>query len=575
MQTITEKLNKFECMLNEGDVAVLLGEFEDLRDAVIAQSKEMLRLSGRIKSLENQNKKLNADLKAKDAEITRLRHELYAPSADTKTAPQKVDTDNSGEDGATNDATEAVQNNRDPKSYSANPPAKDKREGGRGPKDWSNLPRVEVPYEGPEECPCGCGGTIRGFKLQERLQVIPAVYYVAVTKVPRVRCRWRNGQEQMVSLPFAPSILPGTGTGTSAIAHFVTQRFGWGLPWYRIETMLRYAGLKVYRSTLMRQANAAARAVMGVYYALVEAILGNSLRVFVDETPVPIIREGKGQTGKAYMYAVHRDDRPFGGNAPTATFFVTRASRAGYHIHDMFAGRSLIAQHDGYGGYAQFGKRGTAVEHVVSAQCWAHARRNFIKYYQTTGSDTASEIIDLIDKLFHFEKEINGLPPCLRKQERGQHQKQTVQRIFSRLEEIKANELAKSKLGKAINYVLNRRESLSLFLENGHVDLDTNAVERQFKPIQMLRKNVYFIGSDEGGKTWAVFSSLIETCKLNDVDPYRYFVWLFDELANLFHRKAQPVIDCRMFLPWNAPETCKVGFQTDAESQNTVLPMAA
>lgn len=575
MQTIAQKLIAFERTLNDAGVASLLGEFEGLRDAVIAQSKEMLRLSGRIKSLENQNKKLNADIKSKGAEIVRLRHELYGPSADTKTAPKKTDTGKNDEDGATNESTGTDSNDRDPKNHASKPPPKDKREGGRGPKNWGSLPRVEVPYHGPKECPCGCGGTIRSYKLQERLQVVPAFYYVAVTKVPKVRCRWRNGNEQMVSLPFQPNLLPGTDTGTTAIAHFITQRFGWGLPWYRIETMLRYAGLNVDRSKLIRQANGAARAVMGIYHALVDAILGDSLRVFVDETPIPLIRKGKGQTGTAYMYAVHRDDRPFGGNAPTATFFATRDTRAGYHIHDMFAGRSLIAQHDGYGGYAQFGRLGTALEHIVSAECWAHARRNFIKYYQTTGSDAAREIIDLIDELFRCEREINGLPPGLRKQERGKHQKPTVQKIFTRLEEIKSVELKSSKLGKAINYVLKRQESLSLFLENGHVDLDTNAVERQFKPIQMLRKNVYFMGSQEGGETWAVFSSLIETCKLNGIDPYRYFVWVFNELAAMFHRKAQPVMDYRKFLPWNSPENCTVGFKSDATDPCIGVPFAA
>lgn len=206
MQTITQKLAKFECMLTKVNDVVLWGEFEKLRDAVIAQGKEMLRLSGRIKSLENQNKKLNADIKAKDAEIIHLRHERNAPSADTKTAPKKKDTDKNDEGDATSEPTGADSNNRNPKHYSADPPSSDKRQGGRGPKDWSSLPRVEVPYDGPEECPCGCGGTVRSFKIQERLQFIPAVYYVAVTNVPRVRCRRRNGQEQMVSLPFTPSL---------------------------------------------------------------------------------------------------------------------------------------------------------------------------------------------------------------------------------------------------------------------------------------------------------------------------------------------------------------------------------
>ena len=97
------------------------------------------------------------------------------------------------------------------------------------------------------------------------------------------------------------------------------------------------------------------------------------------------------------------------------------------------------------------------------------------------------------------------------------------------------------------------------------MELDTNAVERQFKPIQNLRKNVYFMRSEEGGETWAVFSSLIETCKLNCVDPYKYLVWLFDEFARIFVRGTNTAIDHRDFLPWNAPAKCAVGFKEDRE----------
>ncbi|WP_373634894.1 transposase [Yoonia sp. SS1-5] len=101
--------------------------------------------------------------------------------------------------------------------------------------------------------------------------------------------------------------------------------------------------------------------------------------------------------------------------------------------------------------------------------------------------------------------------------------------------------------------MLERWASLILFLDDGRIDLDTNPVERQFKPIILPRKGVLFIGSDEGGDTWALMSSLVETCKLNRVDPYRYFAWMIDNLAL---RKSN-YIDFAGYLPWHASRDCK------------------
>jgi len=200
--------------------------------------------------------------------------------------------------------------------------------------------------------------------------------------------------------------------------------------------------------------------------------------------------------------------------------------------------------------------------------CWTHARRNFIKYYATTknddvGSASAGEIIELINLVYKHDGKTWGWQPEERRSYRQKYCKPVVEKLLRRMKEVQPTISTGSKLYTAINYVLTRTESLTRFLDDGRIELDTNAVERQFKSIQMLRKNVYFMGSDEGGDTWAVFSSLIETCKLNDYDPYKYLVWLFDELALLFARGASPAIDYRKLLPWNAPEQCKAGMKQE------------
>ena len=540
---------------------------------------EKLRQSGRVTHLEALVKQLKTELKSKEERVAQLTHELWAKSSETFESPAKEDGSDS-DDGKQNengggsedeDGQRKRGKNNDPKNYAANSPAEPKPSNGRGPTDWSCFDHVDAEYTGPTECPCGCGGTIRSYYPQKRLILVPEYYYVEVTEVPKFRCQYDfDGAERMKTMCFEPTLLPETNISSSVLAYHLTQRFGWGLPWHRIETMMRYAGWHVYRSTLMRRANKTAEAVMGVYWALMDSVLGDRVRVFIDETPIPILKPGKGQTGTAYMYAVHRDDRSFGGNLPPATVYASRTSRAMYHIHDLLADRSLIVHHDGYSGYGQFGTAGSVVAGILSVGCWTHARRNFIKYYETTtndetGSATAAEIIELINLIYKIDGKNSGWPPDDRRQHRQENCKPVVDKLRQRLKEIKASISTGSALTKAINYVDNRWEGLTRFLNDGHMELDTNAVERQFKPIQNLRKNVYFMGSEEGGETWAVFSSLIETCKLNGVDPYKYLVWLFDEFAQIFARKTNTAIDHRDFLPWNAPSTCTVGFKEDRE----------
>ncbi|KJZ17240.1 IS66 family transposase [Loktanella sp. S4079] len=533
-----------------------------------------------------QVKQLKAQIKERDERIARLKHDLWAKSAENfepKDGPVAQDETGPDSTGQGNNVPDAQKSSdgcgcgKSPKNYAADPQKPKKASTGRGPTDWNCFDHFTLKYNGPLTCPCGCGGPPRSFNPEKRLHCRPVYYWVDVTYVPKFRCRYdHDGEERMKTMPFAATLLPGTNISSSVLAYHATQRYAWGLPWYRIETMMRYAGWMVYRSTLMRRANKTAEAIMGVYYALMESVLGDSIRVFVDETPIPILRPGKGKTGTAYFFAVHRDDQPFGGSLPPATLYTSRGSRAGYHVHDLFAGRSLIAHHDGYGGYGKFGTVGSAVENVVSVGCWTHSRRNFIKYYETTKSDgrgsaSAAEIIEMIDLIYKYDGETWGWSPEKRRRHRQEYCKPIIDKLRRRLDEIKATVSAGNRLTKAINYVLNRWDGLTRFLDDGRIELDTNAVERQFKPIQNLRKNVYFMGSDEGGQAWAVFSSLIETCKLNGVDPYKYLVWMFDELALLFGRGAQPVMDYRKFLPWNAPEKCAVGFKAEDEG----MPRAA
>lgn len=188
-----------------------------------------------------------------------------------------------------------------------------------------------------------------------------------------------------------------------------------------------------------------------------------------------------------------------------------RAERPETHLGE-FAG---ILQVDGYGGYAALARRRSQVR---LAFCWAHVRRKF--YEIADSSPVATEVLCRIAMLYAIEDEVRGAPAERRREVRHERGWAIVDDLRQYLETLARQVSAKSKLGEAIRYALNRWEGLARFLEEGRIDLDSNTVERSIRPLALNRKNALFAGSDEGGDNWAVIATLIECCKLNAVNPH-------------------------------------------------------
>ncbi|MEP3636174.1 MAG: IS66 family transposase [Paracoccaceae bacterium] len=531
-------------------IAAMMQLFDELSADHIAAKTLATKRSGELTHLKAQIRSLKAEVAKQAERIAELLHEQFSPKSETTdTRRRRSSTDDEDNHPKENSAYSKA------KDFSAEKSKKPRNTNGRAPKNWDNLEHIEIDMGFPETCTCGCGGPIRDYDVDEKREVIPAKFYVAVRKYPRYRCR---KDDVTIGTMYKPNLLPGTNTGTSMLAYLVTMRFGWGMPWYRIENMLNHDGIIFHRATMCKQVGRLGNAIGSVFSELESHTLDDAARIFIDETPIKILRPGTGKTGQSYMYAAHRDDSSFAGNAPRSTVFYHKTSRAMPHIHNILGGQSLIAQHDGYPGYGRLGQPDTDVENIVSVECWVHARRNFIKVARTAKSAFADEITERMGKLFEIEDKIRGWPPDARLSYRRDRSAPIIRELRPRLEEVYDDILQKGSLGKAINYTLERWSSLTLFLEDGRIDLDTNPVERQFKPIILLRKGALFIGSEEGGDTWAMMSSFVETCKLNRVDPYRYFVWMIDDLAEMKTKYLDEDIDYSRYLPWNAPEQCKV-----------------
>jgi hypothetical protein len=171
---------------------------------------------------------------------------------------------------------------------------------------------------------------------------------------------------------------------------------------------------------------------------------------------------------------------------------------------------------------------------------------NFYEFYEATGSSIAAEALHRIGELYVIEERIRGWSAALRMAERRTFSKPFVEKLKVWLEKQLSQVPRRGRLADAIRCALSRWDGLTRFLHDGRVELDTNTVERAIRPVALGRKNHLFAGSDEGGARWATLCSLIETCKMNDVEPYAY-------LRDVLQRTVDghPVNRLDELLPWN------------------------
>jgi transposase len=404
--------------------------------------------------------------------------------------------------------------------------AKRRREGrGRLP---AHLPRVEVVLA-PEAtaCPCCRGPLVEiGVDAAERLEVIPAQFRVLVTKRPKLACRACTGV--VVQAPAPARLIEGGVPTEATVAHVLVSRYADHLPLYRQAQILARQGIEIGREVLADWTGTAANEVMPVVRRMREILLGSG-RLFADETTMPVLDPGRGKTKKGYAWAIARDDRAWGGADPPAVVFHYAPGRGAEHAKELLGGYRGILQCDGYGAYKTLAAAGDG---IALAFCWSHARRQFIELAKGKAAPIAQEALQRIAALYAVEAEVRGRPADIRRAVRQERSGPVVEDLFAWLSEQLARLPGSSPTAEAIRYVLNHREGLVRFLEDGRIELDTNTVERAIRPICLSRKNALFASGDDGGARWAAVASLVETCKLNGADPQRYFTEVLTRLVN-------------------------------------------
>jgi transposase len=427
-------------------------------------------------------------------------------------------------------------------------PAKPPRRGREARRNLGALPAHLLREEEAIEpvttaCPC-CGGGLHriGTDVRESLGVRPVAFFVRRRVFPKYACRACESAVVQAAAP--PRAIEGGLAGDDLLVHVAVAKFGWHLPLHRQTQMMAAQGLHLDRSTLALWMKRLAWWLEPLYKRQLQATHAQA-RVFCDETPLPVLEAGRNRARRCQIWAHAMDDRAWAGPAPPAVTYVFAGSRSAGALAAQIPSFAGILQVDGYAAYKTLARR--PGRSLRLAFCVAHARRKFVAAHKLTGSTFAVQVIERLAEVYIIEARIRG---------RSAPERRAVRQAESRpiLETLKAQLVAhgstlsrQSVVAKAIAYTLDHWDGLTRFLDDGRIEIDSNVVERAIRPITLGRKNALFAGSQGGGRTWAILASLINTAKLNQVDPAAY---LGDVLARMVGG-ATPINRLTELLVWN------------------------
>ena len=403
-----------------------------------------------------------------------------------------------------------------------------------------HLPRERIVYPAPAACLC-CGGTLRkiGEDVTETLEAVPRQWKV----IQHVREKFSCRSCEAITQPPAPSHPIARGrAGPGLLAHVLFSKYGLHLPLNRQSTAYAREGIDLDVSTLADWVGAAAATLMPLIEVIHSHVFAAD-RIHADDTTVPVLAKGKTRIGRLWTYV--RDDRPFAGPDPPAAAFFYSRDRGGEHPQRHLAKYAGLMQADAYAGFNRLYEAGRKPGPIIEAACWAHARRKFFDLARIKKAPIAIEAIKRIDALFAIEREINGLSSAQRLAVRAERGRLLLTDLEIWLRGERSRLSSQNDTAKAIDYSLKRWPALTRFLADGRLCISNNAAERALRGIAVGRHNWTFAGSDEGGRRAAAIYTLIETAKLNDIDPQ---AWLADILARLPDHPAKRIAD---LLPWN------------------------
>jgi transposase len=406
----------------------------------------------------------------------------------------------------------------------------------------AHLPRERIELAPTISCACGCECarlvTI-GEDITEVLEKIPAQLKVIQYVRPKLACRTCE-QIFQAHAPELPVLKGRPGPGL--IAHVAIAKYCDGLPLYRQSAIFAREGIEIERAVLADWVGRAAWWLEPIH-KLIGAHVMAAPAIHSDDTPVKVLAPGSGKTRTGRLWDYILDERPWCGDRPPAAFYCYSPDRKGerprMHLKD-FKG---YLHADAYSGYAGLFGDDQTIQHVA---CFAHARRQFHDCLEATASPVAQEALTRIAALYEIEARINGMSRDERYAVRQSESLPLLNELKHWLEQQRARLSAKSSIGKAIAYSLMRWEALIRYTSDGRLAIDNNAAERALRTVAVSRKNFLFFGSDAGGDRAAIIYTMVESAKLNGLNPQAYITDIIDRMAK--GHSSQRLAE---LLPWN------------------------
>jgi len=513
-------------------------------------------LTNTIQGLEQQIAELNIKLKWYEEQFRLSQQRRFGASSE-KTDPEQLNLFNEAEDTADLAKPEPTLETI---TYQ-----RKKRQPGQREESLKDLPVEVIEYRLPENkqvCPC-CNGKLHEMSTQVKveLKIIPAQVSV-VKRVQYIyacrRCEKENITTPIIKAKMPNPILPGSLASPSILAYIMDQKYTNSLPLYRQEQMFSRLGIDLSRQTMANWMLAAADPWLKIIYDRMHEKLLEREILHADETTLQVLKEpGRSAESKSYMwlYRTGREDPPI-------VLYDYQTTRASKHPNSFLAGFKGYLQTDGYSGYGK-------LTGVTLVGCWAHARRKFTEALKALPADqkdkpvAAKTALDYCNRLFAVERELKDVSAKERYEKRLELSKPILDEFHTWLKKQRQLVLPKSKFGEAITYCLNQWDELNHYLLDGRLEIDNNRAERSIKPFVIGRKNFLFSNTPRGARSSAIIYSIIETAKENNLKPYNYLMYLFEQLPNV-DTNDPSVVDS--LLPWSdtLPDGCRMPAKKDA-----------
>ncbi|MEI4473542.1 IS66 family transposase [Frigidibacter sp. MR17.24] len=399
----------------------------------------------------------------------------------------------------------------------------------------------------PDSMTCdGCSGDLTPMKTKKytRIEYQPARVVVFNDTHHECRCNNINCSLRQIKRKPVDRYLDWRRTiGSTLINEFAIQKHYEHIPVHRNWFKLLVAGHNISRGALNRLVNDQAKKFKGIANAITNHVISGPT-IHLDETFIKCVhpKEGKkrGKPSQATFWVMTRNESRFNPHAPLAASFYYSPTRKGEVAEELLSSGSVTAMHcDGHPLYNRFKVK------LIVQHCFAHVRRKFERAVDAQGSPFAKNIVRTIRTIYDLERTFVGSDSEERAAKRQRHIRPVLEVIKRDLENAQS---ADGLLEQAIKYTLSRWDHLCRFIWDGRLEMDNNLVENAIRGLALTRRNSLFIQNEDAGESWAIWYTLIETCKLNRVDPRAYIGWITDQL-NLTRGKIDPAL----LVPWLCP----------------------